>query len=138
MLRAVELGSKEVSPFLHFSWGFTEARHWYVKGKTYRGEGGNLICRVPLSALSQAADLRSPLASGSYVDLATQASAQGYIAPHCKTLAVEDRLHVLGHAQKVKEVLVAWRGRVPRHVFEVVDENTGEFVRMLQLEVVDS
>ena len=37
----------------------------------------------------------------------------------------------LSHAEKVKEVLVAWRGSLPKSLFEVINSDTGEFIRML-------
>ena len=131
VLKAVETGSKTPSPFVHFSWKFEEARHWWVKGRSYRNVQDNIICRVDVQALSQASDLSATLDLLSYVDLSTQRSSQPYIAPHVGADAVQDRLSVLGHAHKVAEVLVAWRGHLPKALFEVVHEDTGEFLRPL-------
>ena len=40
-------------------------------------------------------------------------------------------LPALSHAEKVDEVLVAWRGSMPKRLFEVIHGGTGEFIRML-------
>ena len=45
------------------------------------------------------------------------------------------RLDVFPMAYATNEVLVAWRGFVPRHLLEVIDETTGDFVRMLEAQV---
>ena len=129
-LKAVQIGSSVVSPFVHFSWRFEEARHWYIKGKR-RGEVNNIMCRVDSQALSQAPDLASALSNLSYVDLSTQKSCQPYIGPWVGNGEVQDRLEAIGHAQKVAEVLVAWRGQIPRRIFEVIDADSGEFLRNL-------
>ena len=44
-------------------------------------------------------------------------------------------MHALHHAHKVQEALVAWRGHLPKALFEVIDLDTGEFVRMLDDQV---
>ena len=38
IFEAVERGSHVTSPFLHFSWSFTEARKWHMRGKVDRHE----------------------------------------------------------------------------------------------------
>jgi len=131
VLSAAETGSKTPSPSLHFSWKFEEARHWWCKGRSLRGEVGNLMCRVDTTALSQAAGLHSPLDILSYVDLSTHKAAQAYIAPYASADGVQQRLSAVAHANAVFKVLLAWRGTVPKALFEVIDCDTGEFVRML-------
>ena len=129
-LKSIETGSTVVSPFVHMSWRFEEARHWFIKGKK-RGETRNIMCRVDSQALSQALDLSQPLENLFYIDLSTAKSAQPYIAPHIGCGDVQDRIGSVGHANKVCEVLVAWRGRLPRAIFEVIDPDSGEFLRNL-------
>ena len=138
ILQAIETGSRRgsPSPFLHFSWKHVEARHWWVKGDTLRGEVGSLMCRVDSLALSQAVDLRRPLEALTFIDMSTQKSAQAYISEYTGVDAVQERLSQVAHANKVAEVLVAWRGALPMSLFEVIDPNSGEFVRMLDAQVL--
>ena len=134
VLDAVTNGSKWVSAFLHFSWKFEEARHWHMKGQRLRGETGTIMCRVPISALRQVHDLSRPLQNLEYVDLSSTQSQQPLISPHQmvdKDMVLQPLLPALSHAEKVKEVLVAWRGGISRQLFEVIDADTGKFIRML-------
>jgi hypothetical protein len=131
VLIAVQTGSTTPSPFVHFSWKFEEARLWWRKGRSLQKESGNLLCRVPIEALSQAPNLENALDTLSYVDLSTPQAAQPYIAPYVSFSTVQDLLCALNLAHGVKEVLVAWRGHIPMALFEVIDCDTGEFVRML-------
>ena len=135
LLNAVATGSRRVSPFLHFSWEFLEARLWHVKGRTNRRESRNLICRVPLAALSQAGNLEAPLQALEYVDLSSPTAAKPHLSRWVGEESVQQLLSSLDHAHAMKEVLVAWRGMVPRHLFEVINDTTGEFVSMLDDEV---
>jgi hypothetical protein len=135
LLLAVQTGSTTQSPFLHFSWKFEEARQWWCKGRSLRGEQKNLLCRVDIQALSQAPDLEFPLDNLSYVDLSTQKAAQKHIAPYVSFPQVQARLHAVDHAHAVFEVLVAWRGLVPMAPCQVIDCDTGEFVWMLDASV---
>jgi hypothetical protein len=135
LLIAVQPGSTTPSPFLHFSWKFEEARQWWCKGRSLRGEQRNLLCRVDIEGLSQAPNLEHQLENLSYVDLSSQKAAQQYIAPYVSVSQVQDRLSALSHAHAVLVVLVAWRGQIPMALFQVIDCDTGEFVRMLDASV---
>ena len=82
--------------------------------------------------------MENPLWDYDYVDLSTASSQAEVITPEhnrdheCK---IQDLLQSLQMALHAKEVVVAWRGRIPRGVFEVVDPITGDFLRMLHEEV---
>ena len=89
------------------------------------------MCCVDVQALRQAADLTAPLPAFSYVDMPTRKSAQAYISHYASADEVQARLWVTGHAHRVCEVLVAWRGALPRDIFRIVDPDSGQFVRML-------
>ena len=92
------------------------------------------MCRVPISALSQATTLERPLRNLEYVDLSSREAWW----PLMKPVVAADRKNVispltydLNHAAKKQEVLVAWRGSLPKNAFEVIDSQTGEYIRML-------
>ena len=134
-LRAIEIGSHEASPFLHFSWNFPQARHWWVKGRSYRNEKDSLMCRVPVAALRRLESLEEVPPIGGYFDFSFMASSQALTTPYVHDLEVEKRLQYCGHAHQVKEVLVCWRGFVPRDLFEVIHPDTGLFRHMLDPDV---
>ena len=134
VLDAVATGSKRVSKFVHFSRKFIEARLWHVLGSESRGETDTIMCRVPISALSQVHDLSRPLRHLEYVDLSNLRVSMPLLSPYQKadrTMLIEPLMGVLSHAAKVSEVLVAWRGSMPRELFEVIHADTGEFFCML-------
>ena len=89
------------------------------------------MCRVPLSALSHAPNLDVPLQRGHYVDLSSQAAQRPYFAAWSQENDVQPLLMHLGHAEKVREVLVAWRGELDPSPVQVIDATTGEFLHML-------
>ena len=102
-----------------------------MRGQGDRREADAVMCRVPIAALSQVRDLRRPMRVGEYVDLSCQSVSRPLISEWDRVDSVVSLLPVLGHAEKVQEVLVAWRGGIDRRVFEVVNPDTAEFVRML-------
>ena len=138
MLDAVKMGSSYTSPFLYFSWDFHEARKWFTKGRELRGETTNLICQVEVAKLQELASSSDPASSqghkpslgdglrpGQMLDLSSRESTKKFLTPAFITPRVEDKLAALGHAHSVKEVLVAWRGKVDSALFEVVDPDSG-------------
>ena len=134
VLEAISKGSHFVSPFLHFSRKFMQAQQWKRWGESFRGEEDTLMCRIPKSALSQVHNLDNPLRIGEFLDMSDQSTSTPLIAPYHladKTDRIERLLGAVGHGHTVKEVLVAWRGSVPRSLFQVVHGGTGEFIRML-------
>ena len=131
VLDSVATGSTRVSEFVHFSRKFLEARHWHMRGKESRGETGTIMCRVPILALSQVHDLNHPLRRLEYVDLSSQGLSRRLIREWDMEDLIEPLLPALGHAEKVNEVVVAWRGSMPKSLFEVINTTTGEFIRML-------
>ena len=137
ILRSVQEGSdpKKPSPFLHFTWSHTQARHWKMRGIQNRGESDTIMCRVPVAALSQVTTLDEPLQAGAFIDLSTSASSQELLAQYSSYSAVQDRLSCITHAHHVKEALVTWRGDFPRHLLEVVHPDSEEFLRMLDPKV---
>ena len=140
VLDAVANASKQVSEFVHFSWNFEEARSWHILGRRTRGETRTMMCRVPIGALSQAVlDFERPLRHLEYVDLSDSRLSQLLMSPYVKAdgqMKILPLLGALSHAEKVKEVLVAWRGIMPKNLFEVIDADTGEFIRMLDPQVL--
>ena len=134
ILDAITNGSKRVSEFVHFSWKFEEARAWHSKGKRLRRERDTIMCRVPISALSQVHDLKRPMQALEYVDVSREGLSGPLIRPWHSAdseMKIQPLLPALRHTEKVKEVLVAWRGSIPKNLFEVIHPDTGEFIRML-------
>ena len=131
VLDAVATGSKTPSAYLHFSKDFWEARKWHAKGRSMRKETSNIMCRVPLSALSHATNLDMPLQTGHVVDLSSMEAQRPYFAAWSQEPDVQPLLMHLGHAAKVREVLVVWRGELSKSLFQVIDATTGEFLHML-------
>ena len=141
-LRAIKEGSTERSPFLHFSSDFLLARKWFTKGKTLRQETQNYMCRVDITALetfrlsaklaASSQDFDQGLFPGQIVDLSTEKAAKPYFSKYARDDdSLTPLLTSLGHAHNVKEVLVAWRGEIPKRLFEVIDDTSGKFVRNL-------
>ena len=93
------------------------------------------MCRVPRSALRHVTTLDSPLQACDWVDLSSQKACHSCLAPYTTEWMVSGCLEFLPMAYAVTEVLVAWHGLVPRHLFEVLDETTGDFARMLEDQV---
>ena len=89
------------------------------------------MCRVPIKALSQVYDLKHPLRDLEYVDRSSQYVSRALIREWDGDRRIEHLLPALSHAEKVKEVVVAWRGSMPKSLFEVINSDTGEFIRML-------
>ena len=99
-----------------------------------RNDTRTLMCRVDATALSPAEDLERPLQPLEYLDLSSRTSQHSLFRPQIdadRGSILQENLSALSHAEMVKEVLVAWRGGMPRHLFKVIDPNTGDFVRML-------
>ena len=96
-----------------------------------REETGTIMCRVPIAALSQVHDLNRPLRPLEYVDPSSQSLSRPLIREWDTADLIEPLLSALGHAEKVNEVVVAWRGSMPKRLFEVIHSDTGEFIRML-------
>ena len=131
VLDAVATGSTRVSEFVHFSRDFMEARKWHAKGQANRHETDTLMCRVSIEALSQVHDFRRGLRNLEYLDLSSEQSWRPLFSEWAGDIMLQPLLQHLGHAEKVKEVLVAWRGSMPKALFEVVDSTTAEYIGML-------
>jgi hypothetical protein len=132
MFDAVDRGSTFRSPFLHFSKDFVQARHWYMRGKMARNEGDGYICRVSIADLVQFGLTQPPAPSqdvqarpGTIIDLSTPKAAQQFLGLWQNSDFVHDRVVQLGIAHRQQEVLVAFRGRLPVSLFEVVSSDTG-------------
>ena len=92
MFYAVTKGSKEPSPFLHFSWDHTEARNWHMQGKTSRKENRSWMARVSVDSLRELAEkekaktassqVRQCVVLGQIIDLSTT-PAQQCARPFC-------------------------------------------------------
>ena len=132
VLDAVETGSKNPSPFVHFSLDFWEARKWKSMGEHHRGEKNTVVCRVSKTALKSLAasqggdhplDLDSGLAVGELLDMSTQPATLKWLNKYAHHSAVQARLPALSRAHACREVAVAWRGHLPEELFEVLDDN---------------
>ncbi len=141
VIQAVAEGSKRTSKFLHFSWNFQYARNWLIRARSSRMEEDNYMVRVSvddlreLAARSKAA--RSQVApevamegepfvgSGDVIDLSESGLAHQFFGKYALEGWVQDSLPRIGIARGMKEVLVAFRGSIPRSLFERVDEDTG-------------
>ena len=144
---AVRKGSTVTSPFLHFSWDFTQARFWHMRGKVTRGEQGGYMARVSIKDLEklaaqqganrpQAASSQGGAASsqeddfvattGKLIDLSSSRAAQkAFGRKWCREDVVQRQFGFLGICQSHKEVLVPFRGTIPEAIFELIDEDTG-------------
>ena len=141
IFEAVERGSVKTSPFLHFSWNFTEARKWHMRGREDRGEKTGWMARVAvddLDALVQmpASSQGAPASSqgaleepyavlGKRFDLSSQKAAANVFGKKLLDVVSDRCARSLGISINQKEVLVAWRGRLPQGIFEVIDMNSG-------------
>ena len=137
-LQAVATGSKwkTPSPFAHFSRSFDEARKWWRKGTDLRREREGLICRVDIAALSQVLDLENGMEDLQYLDFSSEKSQTRLLNAYVASSQVQDLLPAATHARKCHEVLVSWRHRLPRRIFQVVHPDTGEFIRNLDSEAL--
>ena len=137
ILRAVEKGSHEKSPFLHFSWSFIEARNWHMRGVITRGEKTGYMARVAVKDLEDMAaeELRRTASSqakpgpvavlGGMLDLSSGVSQRKALGPLAQDPQITDRVSVLGICVSHKEVLVPWRGCLPENLFERISSDTG-------------
>ena len=150
IIKAVAEGSKYRSPFMHFSWDFVQARHWYMRARTLRGEQNNYMMRVKVSELQKLAseekarrdaDLQRSASSqdrsassqdndpcailGQMLDLSTPKSARVAFGKYGSSDYVVERAHKLSIAHNHLEVLVPWRGCLPKGLFELIDCDSG-------------
>jgi hypothetical protein len=129
---SVDKGSSFRSPFLHFSKDFVQARHWFMRGRQSRREVDGYICRVSIADLVEFGRSQPPASSqdvvatpGTIIDVSNPKAAQKFLGLWQKSDFVMDRIHQLGIAHGQQEVLVAFRGRLPVSLFEVVSSDTG-------------
>ena len=132
IFESVATGSSFRSPFLHFSKDFVQARHWFMRGQRSRGEVDGYICRVSIADLVQFGRSQLPASSqdvvakpGTIIDVSNPKAVQKILGLWQKSDFVMDRIHQLGIAHGQQEVLVAFRGRLPVSLFEVVSSDTG-------------
>ena len=159
IFRAVEEGSRERSSFLHFSRDFVLARTWFVRGRDERRERGGYLCRIKLADL-RALEERTRAASsqgvypypasqvqttdaditarvGSVFDLSSElAIKKTFGKTQGSSTFVGDNAYKLRVAMANKEVLVAFRGDIPATMFDLIDSNTGEYIRPLSSTIV--
>ena len=113
-LECVALGSSTVSPFLHMSYEYLEARKWQVKGQKLRQEQRNIMCRVPLASLTSAGALSQGMTVNQYIDFSSQKAAQKHLLPHLGSDRIQQSNYLthLDQAHSNKEVLgfLAWFG----------------------------
>ena len=138
---AVDKGSKKVSPFLHFSWNFIEARNWHMRGRVVRGEDHAWMARVSVKALADyAASCQDKSAStpegpcavlGQILDLSTARGQHEAFGKLSYDPMVTDHVAKLGICRNHKEVLVPFRGCLPPQLFEVINPDTGLKVLLL-------
>ena len=141
MLRAVDQGSKYESAWLHCSWNFAQARIWRERGRTERRHMDSVICRIDVPALEAWASSQGHLAGalnferglsvGQLIDMSHIRCMQ-----HFERYDFSDRVYALfgalNRSKSSKEVLVCWRGHLPKSLFEVVDNLTGLYVSKLE------
>jgi len=139
-------GSTVESPFLHFSWNFPSARAWYTMSKS-RGRPEPLICRVNVLDLLRIAneDALVPitmdelsvsvpdqqLPRGRILDFSSQPRARRTLGNFAAESQAQDLLCGLVQAYSKNEVLVSWRGFIPRRCFQVIDPHSGHRLRGL-------
>lgn len=143
VLRAVDEGSSFESQWLHASQTFNDARLWRQMGRAERGAMDTLMCRLDVVALREwAASSQGPHATrevnfeqgmftGQTLDMSTN-NALKFFRAYSDDDGVHDRIaSALRKAKSSKEVLVAWRGFVPKRFFDVVHPETGVVLRPL-------
>ena len=142
IIRAVDIGSHERSIFLHFSKEFVHARTWFVRGKMDRGEKSGYMCRIRLAdlrgleeqtraALGQDCDDISARV-GSVFDLSSEKAIKlTFGKKWLNKDVVEKNFYKLRVAMTNKEVLVAFRGDIPPTMFDLIENDTGKFIRKL-------
>ena len=116
-----------------------------MKGRNDRGETHNYLVRVRVDRLQQLAEEATAARSqarvqdtvvpfmglGDMVDFKHLGKVQAFFGEyHCEDW-VQRRLPSLGIANGQKEVLVSWRGGIPRKLFERVDNDSGMYIGML-------
>ena len=132
--------------FLHFSWDFTQARQWYMRGKGTRGETEGYMCRVNIKDLEklaaeeranrpQAASSRGGAASsqkedfvaitGMLIDLSSGPAVHKTFGKWSREWEVQAHAGDLNICYNHKEVLVPFRGVIPEAIFELIGEDTG-------------
>ena len=67
-------------------------------------------------------DLDKGLCTGQVLDLSNQTAVKKWLEKFSPDDRVQRRLASLQRAYAAKEVLVAWRGHLPRSLFEIVDD----------------
>jgi hypothetical protein len=132
IFESVATGSSFRSPFLHFSKDFVQARHWFMRGRSLRGEAHGYICRVSIAELVEFGRSQPPASSqdvvatpGSIIDVSESKLFRTFLGRWQNHDVVTERVHELGIAHAQREVLVAFRGRLPVSLFQVVDPDTG-------------
>ena len=140
MLRAVDQGSKYESAWLHCSWKFAQARNWRMQGRTRWGHMDSVICRIDVHALQAWAlsqdpsagqvDFERGLSVGQLVDM-SHGRCMAHFDPYERSPRVDALFGALRRSKADKEVLLCWRGHLPKRFFEVVDQQ-GLYVRNLE------
>ena len=120
ILDAIETGSTIRSPFFHMSTCFQKARWWKTKAAAERGERDTLLCRVKVSDLEKTADrqgkvtLTGGLVPGDILRAYNQKEVRAWLNPFANHDDVQSRLACLRKAEGSREVIVAWRGLLPK------------------------
>ena len=93
------------------------------------------MCRVSTERLADMAasqgvegppKLNNGLNTGEIVDLSSDQAVKKWLIPeYVSEDLVQDRLRSFRRSTACKEVAVAWRGCLPREMFEVLDVDTG-------------
>ena len=142
ILRAVETGwnGADKTAWLHCSWLWSQARLWREWGRKKLGHLDSVICRIDIIAVEEWACSQDPLAGhidlergmlvGQFFDMST-AQSMAHLQMYEGSGRVDNLFGALKRSKASREVLLCWRGHVPRRFFEIVDEVRGIFVRSM-------
>ena len=134
VLRAVDCGSSEASPFVHFSTKIEGASRWHKLAEQARNEipEKQLLVELDLWEWTQLGELEgiAPLGPDSIIDLSTKAAQADFLNSFPDWSGREKGRyeevlrqypHALKKALDSSEVLVKWRGMVPIGCMHVID-----------------
>ena len=116
--RAIVCGSRKTSPFLHTSKSFHAALRFRHLGEARRNEADSIMVRLDLYKMY---DLGA-LSQYTLIDMSTDAARHAFFSEGADgyTRFVRNELAPMcTYAEKTREVLVKWRGNVPKEAIEV-------------------
>jgi hypothetical protein len=123
VIRSVAKGSIIRSPFLHVSTSLMAAHHFHVRAQSTHAEleENQVLVKIDLWAWYQQCEVTMDM----IIDLSTHEARKHYFEKGTDAYGsyVEDHFHdMIKYSEKMKEVLLKWRGNIPLEYFQVVDD----------------